>query len=121
MKEIPISEFRAKCLAILRQVQKTKKPIRITRFGKAIAEVVPAPPTRSTDRIGSMKGSIEILGDIVSPANEESDWKALREEIGGGVEQADRGELVDGPRTFAKIRAKSARQRRGKGVRSDRL
>jgi hypothetical protein len=29
--------------------------------------------------MGSLKDSIEILGDIVSPANEESDWEALRD------------------------------------------
>jgi prevent-host-death family protein len=79
MKEIAISEFKAKCLALLDQVQKTKKPIRVTRFGKPIAEVVPPSPAPASDWIGSMKGRIEILGDIVSPANEESDWEALRD------------------------------------------
>jgi prevent-host-death family protein len=34
MKEIAISEFKAKCLAILEQVNKTKHPVLITRFGK---------------------------------------------------------------------------------------
>ncbi len=79
MKEIAISEFKAKCLALLEQVQKTKKPIRVTRFGKPIAEVVPPSPAQVSDWMGSMKDSIEIIGDIVSPANEESDWEALRE------------------------------------------
>jgi prevent-host-death family protein len=79
MKEVAISEFKAKCLALLDQVQKTKKPIRVTRFGKAVAEVIPHSPARSTDWIGSMKGKSKILGDIVSPANEESDWEVLRD------------------------------------------
>ena len=35
---IAISEFKAKCFRLLNQVQKTKKPIRVTRFGKPIAE-----------------------------------------------------------------------------------
>lgn len=80
MEEIPISKFKAKCLALLEQVRKTKKPIRITRHGKPVAEVVP--PSSVQDReawLGSMKGSIKILGDIVSPANEESDWEVLRD------------------------------------------
>jgi prevent-host-death family protein len=58
MQEIAISEFKAKCLALLEQVRATKKPIRITRFGKPVAEVVP--PTAVEDRaawIGSMKDS----------------------------------------------------------------
>jgi prevent-host-death family protein len=80
MHEIAISEFKAKCLALLEQVRATKTPIRITRFGKPVAEVVP--PTAVIDRekwFGSMKDSFEILGDIVSPANDEDEWEVLRD------------------------------------------
>ena len=80
MQEVAISEFKAKCLALLEQVRATKKPIRITRFGKPVAEVFP--PTAVEDRkawIGSMKGTFEILGDIVSPANDEEEWEVLRD------------------------------------------
>jgi prevent-host-death family protein len=79
MKEIAISEFKAKCLAILDQVQKTRQPIRITRRGRPIAEVGPPKPVDNRDWIGSMKGRMEILGDIVSPASEEDDWEVLRD------------------------------------------
>lgn len=79
MKEIAISEFKAKCLSLLDQVQKTKKPIRITRRGKPVAEVLPPSPVRSNDWIGSMKGKSKILGDIISPASEESDWEVMRD------------------------------------------
>jgi len=80
MQEIAISEFKAKCLALLERVCKTKQPIRVTRHGKPVAEVVP--PTSIQERsawIGSMKDSIDISGDIVSPANEESEWEVLRD------------------------------------------
>jgi prevent-host-death family protein len=79
MREVAISEFKAKCLALLDQVNKTKRPIRVTRFGNPIAEVIP--PSSIQGRaawIGSMKDSIDIVGDIISPANEESEWEALR-------------------------------------------
>ena len=79
MKEFAISEFKAKCLALLDQVQKTKQPIRITRFGKPVAEVVPPSHAAPADWMGSMKDSIEVLGDIISPANEEGEWEALRD------------------------------------------
>jgi prevent-host-death family protein len=72
MQEIAISEFKAKCLAVLERVRSTKKPIRITRFGKPVAEVVP--PTSEQERsswIGSMKHSFEIVGDIVSPTDKD--------------------------------------------------
>ncbi len=68
MEEIAISVFKAKCLSILDQVEKTKSPVRITRHGKPIADVVPTIP--DVDRaalFGSMRDSIQILGDIVSP------------------------------------------------------
>ncbi len=79
MKTVAVSEFKAKCLSLLDQVQKTKKPIRVTRFGKPIAEVVPITSKGRGDVIGSMKGTFEILGDIVSPANDEQDWEVLRD------------------------------------------
>jgi prevent-host-death family protein len=80
MEEVSISEFKAKCLALLEQVNKTKKPLRITRHGKPVAEVIPPAPV--VDRaawIGSMKDSMEILGDIISPANDEDEWEVLRD------------------------------------------
>ncbi|HKN25012.1 MAG TPA: type II toxin-antitoxin system Phd/YefM family antitoxin [Candidatus Acidoferrum sp.] len=80
MVEIPISEFKAKCLALLEEVRRTRKPIRITRHGKPVAEVIP--PTAVVDRrsmFGSMKDSITITGDIISPASDEDEWEALRD------------------------------------------
>ncbi len=80
MQEIAISEFKAKCLAVLERVRSTKKPIRVTRFGKPVAEVVP--PTvveKRSSWIGSMKNSMRIKGDIVSPATDEDEWEVLRD------------------------------------------
>jgi prevent-host-death family protein len=80
MQEVAISEFKAKCLGMLEQVRRTRKPLRITRFGKPVAEVVPPSPEAGTDDwLGSMKGRMEILGDIVSPVIDESEWEALRD------------------------------------------
>ena len=80
MEEIAISEFKAKCLALLEQVRKTKKPIRVPRFGKPVAEVVPpSPAAEPADWLGSLADTMEITGDIVSPVIEEGDWEALRD------------------------------------------
>jgi hypothetical protein len=62
--------FRLPCLTI---------PLQITRFGEPVAEVIPPSPASPADWIGSMKNQIKILGDIVSPASDESDWEALRD------------------------------------------
>jgi prevent-host-death family protein len=78
VKEVAISEFKAKCISILDQVQKTKRPVRVTRFGKPVAEVIPASiEAGAGDWIGSMTGTMRILGDIVSPATDEKDWEVL--------------------------------------------
>jgi prevent-host-death family protein len=80
MDEIAISKFKATCLAVLERVRRTGQPIRVTRFGKPVAEIVPpAPPKAQGSWIGSMVGTGEILGDIVAPASDESDWEVLRD------------------------------------------
>ena len=80
MEEISISEFKAKCLALVEQVRKTKKPIRITKFGKPVADVVPsAKQDERGNWLGCMAGRGEILGDIISPATEPEEWEALRD------------------------------------------
>ena len=80
VEEIAISEFKAKCLALLERVRQTKKPLRITRFGKPVAEIMPpSPDAGHDDWIGSMKNSMEILGDIVSPVIDDKDIEALRD------------------------------------------
>lgn len=80
MKEIAISEFKAKCLGILDEVRKTRKSIRVTRFGEPVAEVVPSTAEKTKGRLlGSMAGSMKILGDIVGPTGSLDDWEAWRE------------------------------------------
>jgi len=80
MEEVAISVFKAKCLALLDQVRKTKKPIRITRYGKPVADVVPAAPAaRKRSWLGSMAGKMEIVGDIVSPVIDLNDFEAWRD------------------------------------------
>ncbi len=80
MIEVSISEFKAKCLALLEQVRKTREPIRVTRHGKPVAEVVPTSAVVDRSKwIGSMAGTIEIKGDIVSPAFDRDEWEMLRD------------------------------------------
>ena len=79
MEEIAISKFKAKCLAIVERVRKTRRPVRITRFGEPVAELVPpSTPPLPKKWIGAMQSTGVIEGDIVSPASDESDWEALQ-------------------------------------------
>ncbi len=79
MKEIAVSEFKAKCLGLIEEVRKTRKPIRLTRFGKVVAQLVPPDPEeRPKNWLGCMAGTGEILGDIVGPTGSLDDWEAWR-------------------------------------------
>jgi prevent-host-death family protein len=79
VEEIAVSKFKATCLSVLERVRKTRKPVRITRFGKPVAEVVPpSVPERPVSWIGDMAGTVKILGDIVGPSTEVSDWDVMR-------------------------------------------
>ncbi len=78
MKEIGISEFRLKCCAILERVRKTRQPIRVTRYGVPLAEIVP-PSRAKRRRLGGMAGTARIIGDIVGPTGSLDDWKAWRD------------------------------------------
>jgi len=79
MDEIAVSKFKATCLAVIERVRKTRTPIRVTKFGEPIAEVIP-PTTvqKKAHWLGSMTGTGRIVGDIVAPATEEKDWEVLK-------------------------------------------
>lgn len=77
METINIARFKATCLALLDQVEKTGQPIRVTRRGKPLAQVSPVAPVGKRRIMGCMEGTAKIVGDIESPAVAASDWEAL--------------------------------------------
>ncbi len=79
MHEIAISKFKAKCLSLLEEVNKTKIPLRVTRRGIPLADVVPASPEAGERTwIGSRTGILKITGDIVSAVIDPEDVEALQ-------------------------------------------
>jgi prevent-host-death family protein len=76
MEQITISKFKAKCLAVLERVHQTRVPILVTKRGVPVAEIKPPPGTGAW--LGSLAGAVEIVGDIVAPAEAQSEWEALR-------------------------------------------
>ena len=84
MERIPISKFKATCLAVLDRVGKTHKPVLVTRFGRPVAQIVPPPPPdRREGWFDCMKGRGRIVGDIIAPASEPSDWEVLKPDPDG--------------------------------------
>ena len=77
VETIAISKFKATCLAVLEQVRQTGVPVRITRYGRPVADIVPPGPSeRAGDWLGSMAGTARILGDITVPTSQLVDWSA---------------------------------------------
>lgn len=79
MERMAISKFKATCLGVLERVRKTRKHVLITRFGKPVAEVIPpSAAVAPKEWMGAMVGTGRIVGNIVSPASDASDWDALK-------------------------------------------
>lgn len=74
---MPISKFKATCLAVLEEVRRTREPVRVTRRGEPMAEVVAPQPAATNSWMGAWRGQIQILGDIVAPAADPRDWEAI--------------------------------------------
>lgn len=79
MKEITISEFKPRCFALIREVEKTGKPLRILRRGKPVAEIIPIAPAPKLRKLGRMAGKGKVLGDIVSPIIDLNEIEAYRD------------------------------------------
>ena len=76
MDSLPISKFKATCLAALERVRKTRRPLRVTRFGRPIADIVPSSVEEARrDWLGRYAGSAAITGDLVAPLK--AKWEGL--------------------------------------------
>jgi len=77
MKTMNASEFKAKCLAILDAVGDTGESVLILKRGRPVARLVPPVPTEEGSPQDRLRGTVKILGDIVSPAVPPDEWEAL--------------------------------------------
>jgi len=77
MKQMRASAFKARCLAVMDDVQATGEPVIVTKRGKPVVKVIPIKPVND-DIFGFMAGKFDIVGDIESPVVPLKDWKILR-------------------------------------------
>jgi prevent-host-death family protein len=79
VESLSVSKFKATCLAVIERIRRTGQGVLITKKGKPVAQVLPAPPpVRPPDSgFGCMARTLEEVGDIVEPVGME-DWEALR-------------------------------------------
>lgn len=72
---ITATEFKAKCLALIDEVQKTGQPLIISKHGKKVVRLVPELPDQPWK---NLVGSGKFVGDPFAPVLKESDIEALR-------------------------------------------
>lgn len=77
MQTIAAGVFKAKCLAIMDEVQAKRESIVITKNGKPVAKLVPVEKESPDPIFGSMKDKATIVGDIESPIPEE-EWEIFK-------------------------------------------
>lgn len=72
--QIAAGQFKAQCLQLMDQVQQSREEIVITKHGKPVAKLVPVDESEPRSILGYLQGTVEIIGDIVSPLEDE--WEA---------------------------------------------
>ena len=75
-RNINASEFKARCLRVLDDVQETRIEVVITKRGKPVARLSPIGPARGSLR-GAWKGMVKVRGNIVR-VDWSADFEALR-------------------------------------------
>lgn len=63
---LPAAEFKARCLAVMDEVEETGKEVTITKHGRAVAKLVPA-VDEAEPLFARLAGWVTREGDIISP------------------------------------------------------
>jgi len=72
-REIPATEFKARCLEIMDEVERLGVEVVITKHRRPVARLAPIVAPRGAPH-GFLRGSILYEGDIISPID--VDWEA---------------------------------------------
>jgi len=72
MRTITASEFKAKCLKLMDEVNATGEPVLVTKNGTPVSKLVPVRERKSL--FGAMAGCVTIHGDPLAPVGET--WEA---------------------------------------------
>lgn len=74
-RAVSASEFKARCLQLMDEVNDSGEEIVITKRGRPVSRLVPY-RERPTTLFGLFAGQMKILGDIIEPIDVE--WEANR-------------------------------------------
>ena len=78
MRTLGASEFKAHCLAVLDEVARTGEGVTVLKRGRPVAQIVPPVARDGQFPQHNLVGTVQVLGDIVSPVTNPNDWEALK-------------------------------------------
>jgi len=70
---VPAGQFKARCLQILDEVERTRTPRIVTKRGRPVARLMPYSEVPTGSLFGCLQGTLQVKGDIVAPTGEEWD------------------------------------------------
>ena len=80
-KQIGAAEFKAKCLGLIDEINRTGQELIVTKRGSPAARVSPLKPAKAESLIGRLEGIIEIVGDpddLIKPVFRLEDYDMLK-------------------------------------------
>lgn len=78
MTTMLVSDFKARCLAVLDRVHREGDTVLVTRRGHPLARVLPvAEPPANRRKLGTLAGEASARGDLVH-ADSTQDWESAR-------------------------------------------
>lgn len=77
MKTMRVSDFKATCIAVLKDVERSGEPVVVTRRGRPMARVGPFVEEAPVKRLGVLKGSMRIRRDLAR-VETTTDWEMLK-------------------------------------------
>ena len=78
-RQVSATDFKAKCLRIIKEMGRDGHPVTITKRGRPVAVLSPMPPTeKAPPFVGMMRGTVLGYEDPFTSAAAPSDWAAQR-------------------------------------------
>lgn len=75
-RKIGAAAFKANCLRILDEVERSGEPVTVTKRGRPVAEVKPVEKRERRSIIGAMKGSVLRYDRPFDPVIDPDEWRA---------------------------------------------
>ena len=77
MQQINDNELPENIQQLFQEVQRNKTPLTVTHEGEPLVVIYPAKNQPKRPSFGAMKGTGEIVGDLIAPAVPFNTWEVL--------------------------------------------